>query len=261
MNGSVPHSRAAPPIQPESSVLTSDASILRVIVLSASAWVGRTTERLLANDRTIVEQRRSLSALNEIERPDVALLDRQLLSSPCGDLRRIRQRWRQAAIIVLHARSTADLIMLIDGGADDATMCGDPTYACRVHALARRQRVLSSGTVRGVGDIRYDHIARTLSCAGTPVGLTAIEHALLGCLVEAAPRIASAKSLRQRAWGGLDGRDREVALRVYIGHLRGKLRLSAGVSIESVRGVGYRLAQRGATADSLTSIAGHSDGL
>lgn len=217
------------------------ASTERVVVVSSSEWLLRTTEGLLASERTTVEQHRSLSALREVTRPDLVVLDRQILADPCRDIRRTRLRWMGTAIMVLHAQSTADVIVLIDAGADDATTCGDHTHVSRLHALARRQRTAKSGATREVGDLQYDLPARKLWCAGASVSLTTIEHALMRCLFETMPLAATTTLLTNCGWGASDGKDRGVALRVYIGHLREKIRASRGARIESVHGVGYRL--------------------
>lgn len=215
--------------------------LVRVIVVSASEDIFRTTRELLADEHTTVEQRELLAALREATAPDLVLLDGRILSDACRDIRRLRLRWMKTAIMVSHALGISDVIALMDAGADDVTTCGDFTFVSRLHALARRQRVARSGVRREIGDLRYDHDDRTLLCIGMVVSLTAIEHALVGCLFESAPRAASTKSLQRSAWGAFDKRDRGVALRVYIGYLRRKIHASRRARIESVHGIGYRV--------------------
>jgi DNA-binding response OmpR family regulator len=173
---------------------------------------------------------------------DLLLLD---LGLPRMDgltvLRRLRAAGSTLPVIVLTARDgEQDTVDGLEGGADDYL-----TKPFRLRELLARIRlrlrdpgpVSTSPSELTHGDLRLDLYARTASVAGRTVPLTAREFALVETLLRHPSRVLTREQLLSHVWGyDHDGGTNVVD--VYIGYLRRKL---GHDSIQTVRGMGYRL--------------------
>lgn len=202
-----------------------------------SAWV---TDELTSIIR--LRSPDDLAALDQ--RPDVVIVERALLGD-CGvTLRRIRQRRLTATVVVTGARDLADVVHLLDCGADDAIPADWPVLRARVSAAVRRARAHNASLRIAVGDIVYDRERRLVVCAGSIVRLTRTEESLLDCLFNYMPRPVTVADLAAFVWGGEMTSARRNLVHVYVGYLRRKLRGSRQMEIRTVRGVGYELVPR-----------------
>lgn len=96
--------------------------------------------------------------------------------------------------------------------------------------------------VRAVGDLRIDSGNHLVSWRGTPLPLTRLEWQLLRSLATPPPIVWTYERLFDTVWGGAYLGDTSI-LHSAVKRLRRKLRTAGpGVSIETVRGIGYRLA-------------------
>jgi DNA-binding response OmpR family regulator len=103
-------------------------------------------------------------------------------------------------------------------------------------------------TVR-LGDLVLDRPSHLASWNGRHLRLTEREFQLLGILAEVPGRAWSFGELANRAWGEAYCGDRSV-IQAAVKRLRKKLRAEhVDLSIEAVRGVGFRIADRGAIQD------------
>ena len=127
------------------------------------------------------------------------------------------------------------------GGDDYLTKPFSPReMVARVKAVLRRTQETSSGEVLTAGSLRLDPAARTVSLDGRPVALTLTEFNLLAALLRTRGRVLGRAELLAQAWGQADyGTSRTVD--VHVAQLRSKL--GEACPIETVRGVGYRVAQ------------------
>ncbi len=107
----------------------------------------------------------------------------------------------------------------------------------RVRAVLRRSGHVVA-QVRECGDLVVDEASRSVTRAGSPVALTAIEFKLLGVLVRNRTRMVPAGQLLSQVWG-YDG-DRHL-LAVHMCSLRHKLEAYGPRIIQTVRGSGYVL--------------------
>lgn len=153
------------------------------------------------------------------------------------------QRARGAATpaIVLTARDRlADRIHGLDSGADDFLVkpFAPEELVARLRALARRMGG-AGGALRTLGEVQVDLGARQVALAGTRVDLTAREWQILEALVLRAGRIVTKPELDALATG-IDGEASSNAVEVHVSNLRRKLGRSV---IETVRGLGYRVAR------------------
>ena len=179
------------------------------------------------------------------EPPDVVVLDAASLLDAKLQLRRVRRRWRTAAILVANAPDEDECQQYIDEGADDACATGSRLLRTRIQALARRARALNGDLRVALGDIVIDREHRRAWCAGMLVALTPREYDLLLILFERAPEPVEKHEIAAAVWA--NGRDRTTnAIEVYVGYLRRKLQRSKCLELRTQRNVGYALVYRGA---------------
>lgn len=178
---------------------------------------------------------------------DVVLLDLGLPDMDGIELCRLLREhhdFRDAAVIMVTARGRQhERILGLRSGADDYVVkpLAIEELCARMEAVLRRTRKRAE-TVLEAGLVRVDLSTRTVRCQGRPVELTRKEFDLLVALVREAGRVVPREHLLSRVWQtSWPGTLR--TLEVHIGTLRSKL----GVPrlIQTVRGVGYRLAVGG----------------
>jgi DNA-binding response OmpR family regulator len=176
---------------------------------------------------------------------DAVLLDRGL---PDGDglalLGELRTGPEAPAILVMTARGTVpDRVEGLNRGADDYIVkpIAMEELVARLNAAIRRSGALRPAPVR-CGGLAYDPVSRAITAGGRPFDPPRRERMLLEALLNAAPRPVAKEYLEER----LDSFDRAIgrnAVEVYVHRLRRRLAEGgAGATIETVRGLGYRLA-------------------
>ena len=125
----------------------------------------------------------------------------------------------------------------LDYGADDylTKPFSFVVLLARLRALLRRDPV-PRPTVLEVAGLTLDPAAHRVAVEGSEVSLAPREFLLLEHLLRAHPAAVRKEELLEKVWGDLD--DANV-VEVYVGYLRRKL---GRMRIETVRGVGYRMA-------------------
>jgi DNA-binding response OmpR family regulator len=178
---------------------------------------------------------------------DLVLVD---LGLPDLDGLEVCRRLRQSSdvpIIVISARSEeSDRVLALHVGADDYLIkpFGIRELIARMEAVSRRYRPASDHGVpapeaHGRGQLRVDPRSRQVSVFGAPVRLTRKEFDLLALLMEDWGAVVRREVIINRVWdGNWLGSTRTVDS--HVSALRRKL--SGAVVIETVRGVGFRLA-------------------
>jgi two-component system, OmpR family, response regulator len=161
--------------------------------------------------------------------------------------RRLRGDGVWAPILMLTARDAVeDRVRGLDEGADDYLVkpFSLAELSARLRALARRGAV-ERPAVLAVGDLRLDPATRRAWRGETPIALSPKELALLEAFMRRPGRVLSQFELLEHAWD-LDYENRSNVVEVYVRYLREKLDRPFGVtSIETVRGLGYRLREDG----------------
>ena len=160
-----------------------------------------------------------------------------------GTCRKLREDGVWAPVLMLTARDAVeDRVAGLDAGADDylpKPFSFDELLA-RLRALARRGGV-ERPTVLEVGDLRLDPATHRVWRGDAEVALSGKEFALLEAFMRRPGRVLSRYELLERAWD-YAYENRSNVIDVYVGYLRDKLDRPFGrSSIETVRGVGYRL--------------------
>lgn len=156
-------------------------------------------------------------------------------------LRHARAQRNATPVLVLTARDAVPArIAGLDAGADDYLVKPIDLHelAARLRALVRRAHG-QADTQLVAGRITLDPAAHQVLLDGEPVELSGREYDLLHALMLNAGRVLSREQLEQRLyqWGSEINSN---AVEVHIYHLRRKL---GAELIETVRGVGYRIAR------------------
>jgi two-component system response regulator QseB len=155
-------------------------------------------------------------------------------------LRDLRAAGHRLPVIVLTARDDiSDKVAALEGGADDyltKPFLFEELLA-RVRARLRTEGTAEE-TVMRAGRVVLDLRARRVKVDGKLVELTAREFATLEVLMRHQGQVLAREQLLSHVWG-YDYDPGSNVVDVYVGYLRRKL---GGDVIETVRGVGYRLA-------------------
>jgi two-component system, OmpR family, copper resistance phosphate regulon response regulator CusR len=162
-------------------------------------------------------------------------------------LAELRRRGERLPVIILTGRDEVETTVAgFTGGADDYV-----TKPFRFEELLARIRVrlrsdsAPETTLLTAGDVTLDLRTRRVSVGGRTVELTPREFALAETFLRHPDQVLSRQQLLSHVWG-YDFDPESNVVDVYVRYLRRKL--GEGV-IETVRGMGYRLAARPAAEE------------
>ncbi|HYN68692.1 MAG TPA: response regulator transcription factor [Candidatus Eisenbacteria bacterium] len=223
---------------------------MHLLLVEDDERLSRVLRRLLEEDRHVVELARDgrtgLELAESAAGVEAIILDIGLPDmSGLEVARSIRRDGRDVAILMLTARDTVnDRVTGLDAGADDYLVkpFAYEELSARLRALARRTE---SGPRRPdpvieVGPIRLDEKTRRVTVEGRTVDLSPREFSLLECFLRHPGQSLTRDQLLDQAWP-FSVAVTPNAVDAYIHYLRTKLGVAGG-RIETVRGVGYRLA-------------------
>lgn len=174
------------------------------------------------------------------DRFDAVVLDRMLPDGSGLDiLVQLRGRGDRTPVLLLTAKDeTADRIDGLDAGADD--YLGKPfdldEVAARLRAITRRAEGRARPELR-CGALQLDLAGMTARKGNATIPLSRREFSLLQALMENPGMIHSKQALEQRLYGWQEDVESNT-VEVHVHKLRAKL---GAASIETVRGVGYRM--------------------
>ena len=156
---------------------------------------------------------------------DVVLLDLMLPKiDGMAILKKLREKQISVFILVISARDgLEDRLDALNTGADDYLVKPFPMAEAlaRVHALLRRKYAQKDPVIR-IGDLLLDPVKRSVSRAGQPIELTALEFRLLEYLAFRNGELVSRTDIWEHVFEDSSGGNSNVA-DVYIGYLRKKL--------------------------------------
>jgi two-component system OmpR family response regulator len=157
--------------------------------------------------------------------------------------RRLRGAGVWSPVLMLTARdSIDDRVAGLDSGADDYLVkpFAFAELLARLRALGRRGET-GRPALLAVGDLRLDPATREVSRDSKPIALSAKEFALLETFMRRPGEVLSRLHLLEHAWD-FAYENRSNVVDVYVRRLRRKVdEPFRRESLETVRGVGYRL--------------------
>ena len=186
--------------------------------------------------------------LGDTEPYDAIILD---LGLPKIDGVSVLERWRRdgktTPVLILTARGAwSEKVAGFDAGADDYLTKPFHTeeLLARLRALLRRSAG-HAAVVLSCGGLRLDPRAARASVNGEPLRLTSLEYRLLHYLLMHQGRVIGRTELVEHLYDQDFDRDSNT-IEVFIGRLRKKIGTDR---IETVRGLGYRVAPLEGEAD------------
>ena len=221
---------------------------MRLLLLEDDPTLGEGLRDFLRADGHRVDWCTTLAQVQALraEPYDAWLVDWQL---PDGSglewLRGRRARGDVTPALMLTARDRlSERVTGLDAGADDYLVkpFEPEELTARLRAVSRRSGAGAAAGRIVLGDVQVDLHARTAAWRGSRVELTAREWSILEALVLRAGRLVD-KSELEKVVLGFDSEVQSNAIEVHVSALRRKLGREL---IETVRGLGYRIAAEGA---------------
>ncbi len=180
-------------------------------------------------------------------KPELTLLDLMLPDISGAEVARLLREGntRHTPLIMVTARGEeGDRVKGLELGADDYVVkpFSVKELLLRVKAVLRRHGdgAPSEASNLGTGAIHLDVERHEVRVQGKPVVLTALEFKLLKTFLERPGRVQTRETLLSDVWG-IDADITTRTVDTHIKRLREKLG-TAGDVIETIRGVGYKLA-------------------
>ena len=218
---------------------------MRILIVEDQQLIGKALKKGLTEEAYAVDWVMTLAdgvhLANEFEY-DTLILDLML---PDGSglelLAKLRKTGQRTPVLILTAKDTIeDKVHGFNLGTDDylAKPFAFEELLSRVRALTRRKYQFY-GDVLEAGPLKLDAIARTVTCLGTPLLLTAKEFAVLELFLLRKSHILSRDKISEHIYSE-EAEQGSNVIDVFINKLRRKIE-SAGADnlIETVRGEGY----------------------
>ena len=231
------NSSAQPTATPRTVLVVEDEPTLATAIaqrITAEGW----TARVASDGASAVQAATTL-------RPDLVIMDIML---PVMDGLEATKRIvaeRPVPVLILTARDDeADKVIGLGAGADDyMTKPFSPAeLMAHLRALTRRQGEVEFETLRAF-NLTLDLTEREFASESSSIHLSAKEFALARVLMSNAGKTVPKATIIDRVWG-TTGVTEDNNVEAYVSFLRKKLRfLEANAHIETIRGVGYRLAE------------------
>jgi DNA-binding response OmpR family regulator len=178
---------------------------------------------------------------------DIIILDVMLPRRDGIDVcRTLRQRGLRTPVLMLTARDAVeDRVLGLDSGADDYLVkpFAFAELLARLRALSRREPALLGNELR-ISDLLLDTATRRVARAGVDVDLTTKEFAILEYLMRHPNQVLSRNLITEHVWN-YDFENSTNVIDVHIKNLRKKVNDRDGKLIQTLRGAGYRVADRG----------------
>jgi two-component system phosphate regulon response regulator PhoB len=189
-------------------------------------------------------------------RPDLVLLDLMLPDGSGTDLCKALHQdaaTRGVRVVMLTAKGEEiDRVIGFEIGADDYVVkpFSVRELLLRVQAVLRRAASEETGEMTQFGTLRVDRGAHRVWVDGQEVELTALEFKLLLTLHDRRNRVQTRDALLSDVWR-IDADVTTRTVDTHVKRLREKLG-TAGIYVQTVRGVGYRFAERPEPSEELS---------
>lgn len=201
---------------------------------------------------SVIQAENGLEAIKQAdsEQIDLAVIDIMMPELDGYQLIKALRERGNLPIIVLSAKTeNHEKILGLDLGADDyVTKPFDPLEVlARIRARLRRhdaQTADAGAFILTAGGLKMDTSACTLHFGSESIQLTATEFNMMKLFMQSPNRVFTKQQIYDAAWQEAAAVDDNTVM-VAISKLRGKLPVDSGVSIGTVRGLGYRLEAQG----------------
>ena len=201
---------------------------------------------------SVIQAENGLEAIKQADsgQIDLAVIDIMMPELDGYQLIKALRERGNLPIIVLSAKTeNHEKILGLDLGADDyVTKPFDPLEVlARIRARLRRhdaQTADAGAFILTAGGLKMDTSACTLHFGSESIQLTATEFNMMKLFMQSPNRVFTKQQIYDAAWQEAAAVDDNTVM-VAISKLRGKLPTDSGVSIGTVRGLGYRLEAQG----------------
>jgi len=192
--------------------------------------------------------RDAVEALNLVarQRPDLLVVDINMPGMNGHELlQHLRRQGDATPVILLTARQAfEDVVDGLRSGADDYVR--KPfrleELLLRIEAVLRRSQPVADVQPLRCGPLVLDPVAHTTALDGATVELSPTEFKLLEHLMRHSGRVVARKALLAEVWD-MGFVDNATVLDTYVFYLRKKLHREGFEPIQTVRGVGFRMAE------------------
>ena len=176
--------------------------------------------------------------------PDLIILDLGLPDLDGQDVLKKLREWYLGAIIILSVRSSEeDIVMALDNGANDYLTKPFRTgeLLARIRTSLRQTQNTTQVQILEFGDLWIDLTARVVKVKNEVVKLTATEYTLLTLLAKNEGKVLTHQYILKQIWGP-GYVEQSQYLRVFIGQLRKKIEQNANhpLYLMTESGIGYR---------------------
>lgn len=218
----------------------------RILIVEDDPIIASGLAYALEQEQYLVTHRKNIrEAINAIEndgneRFDLALLDMQLPDGTGFDLCEKLKKVGTAMIFLTVTDDEGNLVRAFESGADDYIV--KPFRLRELMVRIKRTLNARNGTASAlltVGSAAIDPAAGKVYLDGRMMELTALEYRLLLTLAVNRGQVLSRSQILENIWDSTGNFVEDNTLTVYIKRLREKL--GAAVTIETVRGMGYRV--------------------
>lgn len=202
---------------------------------------------LHSNDYNVFQATTASEGLSTavVHPPDLIILDLGLPDEDGQSLLKKLREWYLGAIIILSVRSSEeDIVRALDNGANDYLT--KPFRTGELLARIRTALRLQMSTAGSVQKLEFDNLiidltARTVTLDGQFVKLTATEYSLLTLLAKNDGKVLTHQFILRQIWGP-GYTEQAQYLRVFVGQLRKKIEPNPNAPrfIRTESGIGYR---------------------
>lgn len=221
---------------------------MRILVVEDDTMVARLVQAVLTADgyavdvATTGEEGRLLAFVNDYDGIvlDLHLNDRHGLTI----LQEMRREGRQTPVLILTGSGgESEIVRALDAGADEYVVkpVRNRELAARVRALVRRGARGNRSEQLTVGALVLNRLTRRVLVGGHALELSPREFSLLEHLLLHIDEVVTRADLLEKVWD-MNFDPGSNVVDVHVARLRRKLKASdAPVTIQTVRGVGFRL--------------------
>lgn len=220
---------------------------MRVLVVDDDPHAAETIKRVLVSDgwNVVVAHDGALGLQRAVDEDfDAVVLDVMLPRLNGYEVvRELRKRSLWVPVVMLSAKDGEyDQAEALDFGADDYLLKPFSVVVLKAHLRAVvRRGSRERPVVMTAGSLSLDPARRVVIRAETVIELTPREFAILELLIRNKDDVVSKRHILQSIWDENYAGDGNI-VEVYVGYLRKRIDAPFGVvSIETVRGAGYRL--------------------